>query len=179
MISYYLKYLTLAVLFVSVVSFAQSNNSSENFSIGYGNSMYKDINTEQLLLLYKVPQLSVDFGNLSLNGDLNLELISHNKSTVMVAGFVPMLRYYLNLGFTKTFLSLGIGFNYLNNHNIGSRNLGSHFIFSDNLSIGTKLIDNEYFKVEVSYLFRHISNAGIFSSNEGFNSQYLVLSLTI
>ncbi len=176
---FYLKYFSLIVLFVTVVSFAQSGSSNSNFSVGAGSSTYKETKTEQIILFYEVPQLSAEIGNLSLHGDLNLELISQNKSTIMVAGFVPMFRYDLDMGFTKTFFSVGIGFNYLNNHNIGSRNLGSHFIFSDNLSIGTELIDNEYFKVEINYLFRHISNAGIFSSNEGFNSQYLVISLMI
>jgi hypothetical protein len=141
--------------------------------------MYKETKTEQIILFYEVPQLSAEIGNLSLHGDLNLELISQNKSTIMVAGFVPMFRYDLDMGFTKTFVSAGVGLNYLNNHNIGSRNLGSHFIFSDMITLGMELIDNEYFRIEVSYLLRHISNAGIFNSNQGFNSQYLVVTVKI
>lgn len=162
-----------------MVSPAQTANYKNNLSVGMGNSLYNEIRTKQLLLFYNVPRLSEDFGNLSLNTDLNLELISHNNSTTIVAGFVPMFRYNLDLIFSKTFLSAGIGFNYLNNHNIGSRNLGGHFIFSDMISFGVKVIDSEYLTAEISYLFRHISNAGLFNDNESFNSQYLVISVII
>lgn len=169
----------LLLLILSSRFFAQSPVADNNFSIGIGNSLYKNIQTKQLILFYRLPELSAVIGNLNVNSDVNLELISIKSSTIMVAGIVPTLRYNLQLGNVESFISAGIGFNYLNNHNIGSRNLGSHFIFSDIISLGASVYHTKNIDVEISYLLRHISNAGIFSSNEGFNSQYLVVSIII
>lgn len=176
----YIKYITIVILFLLTgISAAQSIDSGENFSIGFGNSLYSDIKTKQLIAFYNIPGLSASLSNFSVNGAANLELISHNNSTAMILGLTPMFRYDLDLGITNTFVKAGIGFNYINNHNISNRDLGGHFIFSDMISIGASLIETESFSAEISYLFRHISNAGFFHSNEGFNSQYLVISVTI
>ncbi len=176
----YIKYITLVILFLLTgISTAQSIDSGGDFSIGFGNSLYSEIKTKQLIGFYNIPELNASLGNFSINGAANLELISYNNSTAMILGLTPMFRYDLDLGFTNTLIKAGIGFNYINNHNISNRDLGGHFIFSDMISIGASLIETEYFSAEISYLFRHISNAGFFHSNEGFNSQYLVLSLSI
>ena len=178
--SNYKKYLLSVIIILTTINiYAQSVSSKGNFSFGFGNSLYKDIKTKQFIMFYDVRELTASVGNFSVNGALNLELISHNNSTTMIAGLAPIFRYDLNLGFTNTFINAGIGFNYINNHNISSRNLGGHFIFSDMISIGAGLIKTEYFTAEISYLFRHISNAGIFNNNEGFNSQYFVLSFNM
>ncbi|MDP2363933.1 MAG: acyloxyacyl hydrolase [Ignavibacteria bacterium] len=176
----YIKYLLLVALILTTkISTAQSIGSDGDLSIGFGNGLYSDIKTTQLIVFYNIPELSTVSGNFSVDGDVNLELISQNKSTAMIAGFVPMFRYDLDLGLMETFIKAGIGFNYINNHNINNRDLGGHFIFSDMISIGTSLIKTDNFSAEISYLFRHISNAGFFHSNEGFNSQYLVVSVMI
>lgn len=178
--THYIFYSILIIFLLTIgISNAQSLQENKNLSIGFGNSLYSDIKTRQLIAFYNIPKLNASLGNLSVNGALNLELISHNSSTAMIAGLTPMFRYDIDLGFTNTFVKAGIGFNYINNHNISNRDLGGHFIFSDMISIGASLIETEYFSAEISYLFRHISNAGFFRSNEGFNSQYLVLSLSI
>ena len=166
-------------LFLMPTFFAQADETDKNLSVGIGNSLYKNIQTKQLILFYKIPELSLKHGYFSLNSDVNLELISVKKSTIMIAGLVPMFRYDLRLGTIQTFINAGIGINYLNNHNISTRNLGSHFIFSDMISIGSTVYNSGNFALEISYLIRHISNAGFFSSNEGFNSQYLVFSIII
>jgi len=176
----YIKYLFLVIIILTTKNiFAQSVSPDGSLSIGFGNSLYSDIKTKQLIVFYNIPGLSTSLGNFSVNGAVNLELISTNNSTAMIAGLTPMFRYDLDLGFTNTFIKAGIGFNYINNHNISNRDLDGHFIFSDMISIGASLVETEYFSAEISYLFRHISNAGFFHSNEGFNSQYLVLSLSI
>lgn len=178
--SNYIKYLLLVIIILTTRNiFAQSIGSDGSLSIGFGNSLYNDIKTKQLIVFYNIPKLYSSIGNFSVNGAVNLELISHNNSTTIIAGLTPMFRYELDLGFTNTFIKAGIGFNYINNHNISNRDLGGHFIFSDMISIGASLVKTEYFSAEISYLFRHISNAGIYKSNEGFNSQYLVVSLNM
>ena len=159
--------------------FVQITKLSSHLSIGRGNSLYSNIKTEQYLLFYNVPELKGNLGNLSYEGDINLEFILENSKTTYVAGLVPMFRYDMEFLNTDLFIKGGIGFNFINKHDIGNRNIGGHFIFSDMISLGTRLFNTENFSVEVSYLLRHISNAGFFKSNEGFNSQYLVISLII
>lgn len=178
-ITNFLSTVLFLLLILTSKFFAQVYEVENNLSVGIGNSLYKNIQTEQLILFYKLPELSTRFGNFSVNSDVNFELISVKSSTIMVAGYVPMLRYNLDLGNVESFISAGIGINYLNNHNIAARNLGSHFIFSDMISIGSSVYHSNNFDIEISYLIRHISNAGIYRSNEGFNSQYLVVSIII
>lgn len=169
----------IILLLLSPYLLAQETKQESNLSVGIGNSLYNNIKTNQLIIFYKMNELSPHFGEFSINSDANFELISINSSRVMVIGLVPMLRYNLRIGNINLFLSGGIGINYLNNHNIGTRNLGGHFIFSDMISAGIKILESDYMTIEMSYLIRHISNAGIFDSNEGFNSQYLVVSIII
>lgn len=173
----YLKILIIILLLMSTNLFAQETKIESNLSIGIGNSLYNNIKKNQLIIFYKMNELSPNFGDFNINSDANFELISINSSRVMVIGLVPMLRYNLRIGNVNLFLSGGIGINYLNNHNIGTGKLGGNFIFSDMISAGIKILESDYMTIEMSYLIRHISNAGIFDSNEGFNSQYLVLSL--
>ncbi|WP_337866839.1 acyloxyacyl hydrolase [Ignavibacterium sp.] len=176
-ISESIQRLIIILLLLSPYLLAQETEQESNFSIGIGNSLYNNIKTNQLIIFYKLNELSPNIGDFNINSDANLELISINSSRIMVVGFVPMLRYNLHIRNVNLFFSGGIGFNFLNNHNIGTRNLGGHFIFSDMISAGIKILDSDFMSIEMSYLIRHISNAGIFDSNEGFNSQYLVLSL--
>jgi len=79
-------------------------------------------------------------GQFSYDGKINLEYIAEDKKSTYVIGIVPMLRYdtkFLNQNF---FIRGGIGTNYINNHVIGSRDIGGNFIFSDMLSLGIHLL---------------------------------------
>jgi hypothetical protein len=154
-------------------------NSKYEISIGRGSSFYNNIQSEQFLVFFKIPNLNGNFGKISYEGDVNFEYILENNKTTYLAGFVPMFRYEANILNANLFIKAGIGTNYLSQTRIGSRSLGGHFIFSDMLSIGSRIIYTKNFSVEISYLIRHISNAGIYNSNEGFNSQYLIISLII
>lgn len=168
-------------IFFNILVNAQSGSYKEelNLSFGTGNSLYSNISTQQFIVFYKLNDLSAAFGSFSLDSDVNLEFISQNQSTTVVAGLAPIFKYEADLLGLTAFIKAGVGFNYINNHNIGSRNIGGHFIFSDMISIGSRIINTQDYSVEISYMLRHISNAGIFDSNEGFNSQYLVLSLNM
>lgn len=160
-------------------SHSQTNEDDHQYEIsfGRGSSIYDESDSQQYLFFYKLPKLNGKSGSISYSTDLNLELILENHKTAYVAGVVPMIRYDINLFNINPFIKAGIGFNFVNLHEITQRNIGGHFIFSDMISIGAKLLEMENFTLEISYLFRHISNAGFFDGNEGFNSQYLVISL--
>jgi hypothetical protein len=158
---------------------AQSRFSNHELSIGKGSSLYRNIKSEQYLLFYNIPDMKGNFENLSYEGDINFEFITENSKTTYVAGFVPMFRYDMTFLNLHTFIRGGVGLNFINSHKVANRSIGGHFIFSDMISIGAKVFSFESYSVEISYLFRHISNAGLFRSNEGFNSQYLVLGIVI
>lgn len=169
----------ILIIFNLSHNYAQPNKEEHYYeiSLGRGSSIYNQTNSQQFLFFYNLPKLNWESGDISYAFDLNIELILENQRTTYVAGVVPMIRYDLNLFNIKPFIKGGIGFNFVNLHEITERNIGGNFIFSDMLSVGMRIIEEENFSLELSYLFRHISNAGLFDGNEGFNSQYLVISL--
>lgn len=175
-----LKSILLAlILFSNVNAQLDIQNSNYKIEYGYGNSTYKSVKSQQYLFFYKISNLEWHNEYFSLDTDINLELIKENNQLTYILGLVPMFRYDFKLLDRNIFMKGGVGANYINNNNIGARNTGSHFIFSDMISIGLRVYESTTYKIEISYLFRHISNAGIYKNNEGFNSQYLVVSLYI
>lgn len=168
-----------AFLLLALNGKAQTHFSNYKLSIGKGSSLYSNIKSEQYLLFYNIPDMKGNFGNLNYEGDINFEFIIENHKTTYVAGFVPMFRYDVSFLNMSTFIKGGVGLNFINSHKVANRSIGGHFIFSDMISVGAKVFSFENYSVELSYLFRHISNAGLFDSNEGFNSQYLVISMII
>lgn len=170
---------TTLIIAFSATAQVKLGNTGQEISVGRGSSFYNNIQSEQYIVFYKIPDLNGSFGNISYESDINFEYILENNKTTYVAGVVPMFRYDINLLNADLFVKAGIGANYLSQTRVGARSLGGHFIFSDMLSIGSRVINTKSFSVEISYLIRHISNAGIYNSNEGFNSQYLIISVII
>lgn len=148
-------------------------------SIGRGSSLYNDIKSDQLILFIKIPPFSVRSSLLSFESDINIEYISKSEENIYVLGLLPFLKYNFSFKNINLFLKGGIGLNYLNHTEIGNRSLGGHFIFSDMIGIGSNILEFNKVKIEFTYLFRHISNAGLYKNNEGYNSQYFVISLII
>lgn len=171
----------LFLLLITLPVLAQSTSQTAPFMIdfGYGKSAYKNIKTEQYLFFYKIPNLEWHNGNFSYQSNINLEFIEERNTFTYLLGLAPLFRYDFIIADTKLFVKGGIGFNFINSNSIGRRNIGGNFIFSDMLSIGFSLFSYHGLDVEISYMFRHISNAGFFSDNEGFNSQYIIFSFNI
>lgn len=154
-------------------------NSDVNFEIGYGNTPYENINSEQYLFFINIQNLNSNYKSLSFTTNLNVEYIKISSVETYLFGLVPMFRFDTNLFDHDVFIRAGVGVNFVNKHKIGPRNIGSHFIFSDMISVGTRFFQSSNYAVEFSYLFRHISNAGLFNRNQGYNSQYLMISFII
>ncbi len=157
----------------------EETNSIIYTDFGIGNSLYDDIKSEQLIIFLEIPKLSSQFSGIDIDYKINLEYINSNANGTFLAGVVPFARYSLFINQLSIFFQGGIGFNYINNHNIGSRNLGGHFIFSDMIGMGVDLFVITGHQVSLGYIFRHISNAGLYKDNEGYNSQYLVIGMSI
>lgn len=174
-------FIAVAIQLLSITSNAQTFNLTRNYTIelGTGSSAYNNFNSEQFLFFMNLPGMNSHYKNISWDTKINLELINDLKSDTYLIGIVPFIRYDTSLLNLNLFVKGGIGTNYINNHNIGPRKTGSHFIFSDMIAIGTKLFQTKDYALELSYLFRHVSNAGIYKRNQGYNSQYLVISFII
>lgn len=173
------SYLLLLLITLPVLAQSPSQTTPIIIDFGYGKSAYSNINSEQYLFFYKIPNLEWHSGNFSYQSNLNLEFIEESNNFTFLFGFAPLFRYDFSIADTKLFVRGGIGFNYINSRSIGRRNTGGNFIFSDMLSVGFSLFSYHGLNVEISYMFRHISNAGFFKNNEGFNSQYIVFSFNL
>ncbi len=173
------SYLILLLITLPVLGQSTSQTTPIMIDFGYGNSAYSNIRTEQYLFFYRISNLEWHIGNFSCQSNLNLEVIEESNNFTFLFGLAPLFRYDFTIANTKFFVKGGIGINFINSNSIGRRNIGGNFIFSDMLSIGFSLFSYHGLDVEISYMFRHISNAGFFTDNEGFNSQYIIFSFSI
>ncbi len=171
----------LLLLLITLPVLAQSTSQTAPLMIdfGYGKSAYANVKTEQYLFFYKIPNLEWHNGNFSYQSNINLEFIEEGNTFTYLLGLAPLFRYDFIIADTKLFVKGGIGFNFINSNSIGRRNIGGNFIFSDMISVGINLIRKKDYTIEISYMLRHLSNAGFFSNNEGFNSQYIVFSFNL
>lgn len=173
--------LTLVSLFAVSLSgqIYQPKNYSSILEVGLGTGLYDDVSTQQFILFLDTPYLSGNIDQLEYSGKVNFEVIGESHHNTFLIGFVPMLKYNFQFDDIIIFLKGGIGANYINTNQVGSRNLGGNFIFSDMVGVGINIFQTSGYGIEISYLFRHISNAGFYRDNEGYNSQYLLFSLHI
>lgn len=180
-----MKNFILILTFITILTssltgqISQQNYQSSILELGLGTGAYDDVNTQQIMVFIKTPYLNGKIDQLEYSGKLNFELIDESDHSILLIGFVPMLKYNFQIEDITLFLRGGIGVNYINSNQVGSRNLGGNFIFSDMIGVGIKLFQYYDYGIEISYLFRHISNAGFYRDNEGYNSQYLLLTLII
>jgi Lipid A 3-O-deacylase (PagL) len=180
MVNNLIKTILLLILSSYIIS-AQfySKDTKTRLDFGYGSSPYTNIHSEQYLLFVSIPKMNGRYEQFSYDSNVNLEYISEgNKSTYLI-GLAPMLRYDIEILNKYLFISGGIGANFINNQKIGTRKTGGNFIFSDMISAGIQFYRGNNYSIELSYLFRHISNAALFKRNQGYNSQYLVVSFII
>jgi Lipid A 3-O-deacylase (PagL) len=168
--------LLLILLSYNICAQYYSNENKTRLNFGYGSSPYANIHSEQYFFFVNIPKINGRYKQLSYDSNINFEYISEGNQSTYLIGIVPMLRYDTEIVSKNLFITGGIGANFINNQKIGPRNTGGNFIFSDMISIGIQFFKGSDYTIELSYLFRHISNAGLFKRNQGYNSQYLIIS---
>lgn len=173
--------ITIVSLFTANISgqFLPQKNHSSVLELGLGTSTYSDVNTQQIIIFFDTPYINGNLDQLEYSGKVNFEVIGESHHNTFLIGFVPMLKYNFQFDDIIIFLRGGIGANYINTNQVGSRNLGGNFIFSDMVGVGINIFQTSGYGIEISYLFRHISNAGFYKDNEGYNSQYILVTLDI
>ena len=90
--------------------------------------------------------------------------------------FVPMMhwRYPVSEG-ARLDLEFGIGPSYLSESNIGNRQKGSNFQFSDHFGLGVSSADGHW---RAGFAFRHLSNLSIRTPNNAVDFKGLALEWT-
>lgn len=175
-----LTFIASFILFGSLITAQPTSNQTPLVvEFGYGNSVYDNIKSRQFLIFTDIPHTRGVWKNLQYKAQLNFEFITENENNTYLIGIVPILKYSFSLSELNLFIKGGLGANYVTRNIIGSRKIGGHFIFSDMISIGVNLYKSKRHTIDISYLFRHVSNARLYSSNEGFNSQYILFSFSI
>lgn len=93
-----------------------------------------------------------------------------------VLGISPMIQLELAHGTPRIYVEAGIGANITTLRKMDGRQLGSNFLFSPTMSAGIEIpwMDGLF---GIFYMFRHLSNAGMFEDNDGVNFQYIVFSM--
>lgn len=91
----------------------------------------------------------------------------NSRSTFDIAA-IPMIRWEKTFGFTPypVDFEMGVGFSYLNDVNIGSREKSTQFQFTDHFGFGVSSPDRDW---RVGFAFRHLSNLGLKLPNNGAN----------
>lgn len=149
------------------------------FYIAKGQGFSKTISSNQIMLMQKFITLYEDQENIYIENNLVFELITESGRTNYLMGTLPLIKWNFNLVHRRFVVLGGIGFNYISTDKLGGRNLGGKLIFSDMIGVGVNVCSFYEFVIDVYYLFRHISNAGFYEFNDGFNSQYLMFSLRL
>ena len=93
--------------------------------------------------------------------------VNHNEDVHMFS-VLPAVRYNLKKrGIFSPFLEITIGPSYMSDKQLGDREQGSHFIFNDFFTVGTRWGEEQEW--EFSYSWRHISNGNLSKPNPGWD----------
>jgi hypothetical protein len=103
--------------------------------------------------------------------------LSQSRNTLdFIIGAAPMAQLELAHELPRLSVEFGVGLNYISAREMDGRQLGSHFLFSPTASAGIELPWMNSL-LGIFYMFRHLSNAGIYRDNDGINFQYIVFSV--
>lgn len=132
--------------------------------------------TSQFLLApaYNLPIQAHE--SLRLRIEADMQFIEDRSKTIFVGGIAPFIRILPFSWNVKPFIELGAGANLSTNREFGNQNVDGPFLFSLMSGVGVETIINKT-PVSLSYRFRHLSNAGIYKYNGGFNCQYIMFSI--
>jgi len=104
--------------------------------------------------------IGVGYSYLWTNEDINRD--NH------VISLIPAYRYYFEISEKiKMFIHLAAGPSLMSSCNLGYQEQGSKFVFNDYFGFGMRFGQNNEW--ELSLVWRHLSNAGLYQPNDGFD----------
>ncbi len=173
----FLQFLILSLfVLLPVIGLADEKNHFE-IGVGAGTDLQGLADTQFLITpAYSIPINERRSLRLRVEGDF--EVIDDRRKTVFVGGIAPFFRYLPFDWNVNPFVEAGAGGNLTTDKIIGHQRVGGPFLFSLMTGAGIEKMIGKT-PVSLSYRFRHLSNAGIYRHNQGYNSQYIMLSIAL
>jgi len=157
---------------------ARAEQKGTFFELGVGVGLnLNGLGSTQVLVAPAISiPISSEIFRLRMEGDL--EMMFADGETMMLGGISPMLRASLPGEKVRLFVEIGPGINYATQKEFGGRHLGGPFFFSAMGGLGIEMPLGRKI-ISISYRARHLSNGHINGGwNQGYNSQYLMLSVS-
>ena len=176
---YFLRIFILSVYLVAACSyqkaFAQLGDDLLDVRVGRGTTISASGSTS-LYLSMPVRGLTRGRESSIIFVDKSFTLSQEKNKLDFIIGVIPMAQFELSSDVPRLTLEAGVGLNYVSARELGGRRLGTNFLFSPTMSAGVELpwMDG---LLGIFYMFRHLSNAGIYRDNDGINFQYIVFSM--
>ena len=171
----------VGALIVSIIislSAASACRADSGNEIGAGIGMdYDSQNIRQGFVYIGREWDSQEYGFLGYRLEGDLDVIS-NGSSVVIGTIMPAARLYVptDSGW-RPFLDVGAGLSLKHGDLVGGRHLSGPIAFTLMSALGVEYKTAGGRRLSLSTRFRHISNSGLYSRNQGFNAQYIVLSV--
>ncbi|MDD5474884.1 MAG: acyloxyacyl hydrolase [Syntrophales bacterium] len=166
----------LLAFIASLSSTAFGADAAYEITVGAGSSLNEGINSRQVLITPALKWTTNNEPSIQFRLEGNFEAIYYNGKMTVLAGIAPMIRLFLFPYEKGPFIEGGAGLNYISRLSIGHRDLGGSMIFSPMAGAGYGFSWNGK-PLILSLRYRHISNAGLYSKNDGFDSLYLMTSI--
>ena len=154
---------------------AQFGGNDINLRVGKGTSFTAHGSTS-LYLSVPSHQLTGDRGSSLVYLDQSIALSQSRNTLDFIIGAAPMVQLELAHDAPGLSIEAGVGLNYISAREMDGRQLGSHFLFSPTVAGGIEVPWMNSL-LGIFYMFRHLSNAGIYRDNDGINFQYIVFSV--
>jgi hypothetical protein len=176
--AFFLSVLLGATMTLFLCGGARAGQNGTFFELGVGGGLnLNGLGSTQVLV---APALSIPINSeifrLRMEGDL--EMIFADGETMAVGGISAMLRASLPGKKVRPFVEIGPGVNYATDKEFGGRHLGGPFFFSAMGGLGIEVPLGGQKIISISYRARHLSNGNTKDWNQGYNSQYLMLSVS-
>ena len=168
---------SVGVTLFSEQALAQFGNNLFDVRVGRGTTISANGSTS-LYLSMPIRALSKEGRSSLFFIDKSVALSQEGNKLDFIVGVIPMIEFELASSVPRLTVEAGIGLNYSSTKEMGGRKLGSNFLFSPTASAGIELpwMDG---MLGIFYMFRHLSNAGIYEDNDGINFQYIVFSVRL
>lgn len=156
---------------------AENRDSYFEIGIGVGTNLFQSLDTQQALIIPAINWRIAEKEKLWFRMEGDTEIIKADNKITFVVGVAPMVRKLLpeiKSGLIP-FFEAGAGLNLISHNGIKDRKFGGCFIFSIMAGAGIEFKLKNH-PIKFSYRYRHLSNGGVYSPNEGIDSHYLIFS---
>ncbi len=168
-------FILLLLLIFNLPSYAEEGGGDYQLkryelAVAGGTSLNAEKTTQVMLILGMNVKTKP---NLFLRVEPTLEYFTKEGHQMFVGGSSLVLRFVAPHKGITPFVDMGAGANFSTRNNFLGRRLGDHFLFDLILGGGFNLGK----RYSISYRYRHLSDAGLFTYNDGIDSHYIVFGV--